>query len=328
VGVGLRVMSEMLLCVEEYRRSMHRDTAGGIEAPITNFSYIKQWREEPIDSSTFSKSPAAQEERRRVCGNSPNPKWPLNVPKSTEIWVESAKAGDFSISDKALVTQLSLNKTITDIKVPNGWTKANGWYTSMTLAAPASQEGTEYLLGTVRVRFKGNDWRSPGVTVLGENHEGNISQWKAGPRSLCSGHKVGELRNGKMIYEKFFQDMRRELWSQIWIFRISGFMLVWYSIALLLGPLEMTACCLSGCMQNCFADKPDVLTCCASFLPALACTALVTGIVWTTILPKVGVPLLIFFGCLLLWGLIMAWRSVCKARVKDDTDFEPLLGEE
>lgn len=322
----------MLLCVEEHRRSTHKDTGGGSKAPIKSFSYTKQWREEPIDSSTFSRLPAAQEEKRRVCGNSPNPKWPVNVPKSTEKWAVSARAGDFSISDKALVTQLSLNKTLTDIQVPNGWTKANGWYTSMTWAAPASQEGRQYLLGTVRVRFESNDWSTPGVTVLGENHEGKISQWKAGPRSLCSGHKVGELRNGRISYESLFRDFRRDLWVP-WIYRISGFLLVWYALALLLGPLEVVTCCLPGCLQNCFADQPEVLTCCASFLPAVACTTLVTGIVWTTILPKVGVPLLIFFGCLIVWGLIVAWRSVCKAygakaRVKDDTDLEPLLPHE
>lgn len=322
----------MLLCVEEHRRSTRKDTGGGSKAPTESFSYTKQWREEPIDSSTFSRLPAAQEEKRRVCGNSPNPKWPVNVPKSTEKWAESARAGDFSISDKALVTQLSLNQTLTDIQVPNGWTKANGWYTSMTWAAPASQEGRQYLLGTVRVRFESNDWRTPGVTVLGENHGGKISQWKAGPRSLCSGHKVGELRNGRISYERLFRDMRRELWIP-WILRISGFLLVWYALALLLGPLEVATCCLPGCLQHCFTDQPEVLTCCASFLPAVACTTLVTGIVWTTILPKVGVPLLIFFGCLIVWGLIVAWRSACKAyrakaRVKDDTDLEPLLPHE
>jgi len=333
-GVGLRVRSEMLLCVEEEnRRSTHKDTSGGSKAAIKSFNYTKQWRQEPIDSSTFSKLPAAQEEKRRVCGNSPNPTWPVNVPKSIEKWVESAKAGDFCISDRALVTQLSLNKTLTDIQVPKGWTKASGWYTSTTWAAPALQEGRQYQLGTVRVRFESNDWMSPDVTVLGKNHEGNISQWEVGPRSLCSGHKVGELRNGRISYEKLFWDMRHQLWSQIWIFRTSGFVVVWFAFALLLGPLEVAACCLPACMQKCFADQPEVLTCCASFLPALACTSLVTGIVWTTILPKVGVPLLIVFGCLILWGLIVAWRSVCKAygaraKVKDDTDTEPLLPHE
>jgi len=168
------------------------------------------------------------------------------------------------------------------------------------------------------------------VAVVGENHEGRISQWKAGPKSLCSGQKVGELRIGRRSYDSLFGEMRRAFWSQIWFFRISGFMLVWLAFALLLGPLEVAACCLPGCMLNLFSDKPEVPSCCASFWPAVACTTLIAGIVWINMLPKAGVPLLIIFGCLVVLALIMAGRSVCKAyranaKVNDDTDLEPLL---
>lgn len=279
---------------------------GGGKSVVKSFSYTKEWHETTIDESHFSSWASAQQKRRAVCGNSPNPTWPQNVPKSTAVYVESIRLDNFGTSEARLIHSVNLNTTIMDFAAPSGWTKdASGHYASTSYAAPASAEGDKSQLGTVRVQIFSNDWDNPTVTVLGENHGGKISSWKTGSSWLCDGETVGELRNGMLDKEILFQLMRREEVSRKWIFRLIGFLILWFAISLLFGPLEVATDCIP-CIGPCLEDKVEALTCCISCMPATACSSLVIGIVWVTMRPRVGVPLIAFF--VLTSGSLAAYK--------------------
>jgi len=152
-------------------------------------------------------------------------------------------------------------------------------------------------IGKVRVRFYGNNWAKPKVTVLGKNKKGHIKEWKADKSWLCKGYTLMDLQAGKVSKDKFFKSLHSERKAFTWLVRIFGWLIIWFGYYLLAGPLKAAADCIPH-VGPYLGDSIACVACCVSCLPASACAAMIICIVWVVMRPSVAVPLLVVSICL------------------------------
>merc|ERR1712151_147064 len=149
-------------------------------------------------------------------------------------------------------------------------------------------------IGRVRVSFKGTDWSSPRVTVLGENTGGEIGRWTASDSWLCSGFSLAKLRPGTVGKDTFFEDLQAESNGITYALRIVGFLVIWFALSRIGGPLEVAADCIPF-VGPFLGDAVDTILCCVTCPPACGCALGVIGVVWVVMRPAVGIPLLLIF---------------------------------
>jgi len=198
-GVGLSATTEMLQCVEHKHSETKKDSVGGGTTTVHTYTYSVEWRSSHIDSYSFQKLNSMDWERN--CG-AHNPDWPVGFPTFGTLYQNSAKAGAFALP-RDFVSMVPINTDLSNYTAPPGWSKAGASYTTRV---GVGRNG----IGESRVRFTGNDWRNPRITVLGENKQGTIQRWTASDSWLCSGFTLRDLRTGDASRDDLFAALASE----------------------------------------------------------------------------------------------------------------------
>jgi len=285
-GTGLSITAEMYQCVEHSSSSTTKDSVGGGTKTVTTYTYSKEWRSSQVSSSSFNAKDS--DEYRNNCDVN-NPSWPTWLPDNGVQYAPSVDVGAFTI-DSDYVAQIPLTASVFASSTPSGWSLNGDYYESSK-----ARQGNENI-GMVRVSFKGTDWSSRTVTVLGENKGGAISRWSASDSWGCSDFGLAELRMGTVDKDVFFEDLQAESNAITTVLRIVGFIVIWVAFSRVCGPLEVAADCIP-CIGPYIGNFIDGVLCCISCPPACGCALGVIGIVWVAMRPQFGIPLMIIFFC-------------------------------
>lgn len=286
VGTGLHTSAEMYQCIEHEHTETRKDSVGGGETKVTTYSYSREWRSNPVDSYGFREKYSRS--FRQNCG-AENPSWPSGLPESGPVYAPRVGVGAFTVEGD-FVEKVPLDAPVLASRAPAGWTRSGNGYMSSKWAVGYSGYSS---IGDVRVSFKGTDWSSPRVTVLGQNNGGTVSKWVASDSWLCSGFSLKSLRQGTLSRDDLFGNLKAESEALTMALRVVGFLLAWFALSRLAGPFEVAADCIPF-IGPCLGDSIQAIGCCVSCLPACACSLGVIGIVWVVMRPLVGIPLIAF----------------------------------
>eukprot|EP00928_Gymnodinium_smaydae_P074609 TRINITY_DN5763_c0_g1_i1.p1 TRINITY_DN5763_c0_g1~~TRINITY_DN5763_c0_g1_i1.p1 ORF type:complete len:512 (+),score=58.44 TRINITY_DN5763_c0_g1_i1:39-1538(+) len=294
VGVGVRVEAKMYCCVEEERTRTRKNVAGGGETTEHYVSYKKEWVTSECQRSFKDRTQAVD-----ACGpeaSNGNPAWPSNAPRSSTTYASQIKVGAYSISDPSMIRMIGLNTPINEWSAPpNGqWSNAGVGAFSTTMACTGSSPDC---LGKMEVKFFTNDWGLD-ISFAGLNTNGEVSKWTAPDSWLCSGQKVGKLKEGKYTREEFFKALKDENTITTWLFRLGAFLAMWAAFYCCVAPFEVLLDCIP-CVGPFLGDCFDAIACCVTCVPATVCFLGVAGVMWAIMRPLVGIPLLA------LWFLFM-----------------------
>lgn len=284
-GTGLQTEVEMMQCIEHESSQTTKDAIGGGQTTVKTYTYTVEWSSSPVDSSAFKAK--SSDNFQRNCG-AENPSW-RSLPSPGSVFAPKVFAGAFVLGAHS-VQQVALTAHVLVDKVPAGWTDDKSGFYTTSVNHPGNVTG----IGSARVRFLGTDWSKPRVTVLGENQGGELVHWKAAKTWLCSGNTLGELRMGTVAKAELFKAMQADSNLVTLVLRVVGFLLAWYAVSQVFGPLEVAADCIPF-VGPYLGDAIDTVICCVSCPPALACVLGVAGVVWVAMRPLVGIPLLLIF---------------------------------
>jgi len=313
VGVGLRTDAQMLQCVEHSKTETKKDNlGGGGQSKTTTYTYAVEWSPKYVDDTAFHKKHS--QNWHQNCGVD-NPPWPVQVPQTGSQFADSMKVGSFSTR---LTNSVPLDTPLNFSKIPQGWTGGPEVWSRQW------QRGNKGI-GQVKVKFYGNDWAHPKVTLLGKNLNGKISAWAAPASWLCDEMDVLRLKMGEMNKKEFFKALNAESHAMTWILRVVGFAVMWLAFSLFFGPLEVMADCIP-CVGPCLGDSIAAVTCCVSCLPASACCCLIVGIVWVAMRPLVGGPLVAAFFVVVVALIIFKLTSKGKDQSLMAQDAIPTYG--
>jgi len=275
-AIGISIKPQMYQCIEEVQTEKTKDKGGGGGVTKTKtYTYHKAWVDYQVDSSKFH----SVSEANRACG-AMNPEWSsVGLPKKMELFTDTAKAGPYTLQSN-LLQKVELD-TVVDMKAPAGWIRSGNGFA----------RGTGAQIGDSRVVFYGNNWQMPTVTVVGQNIDGVITEWKAPASWLCDGSWVSTLRTGKKSMVNLFEQMHDEANATKWALRLVGFLVLWFAFSLCFAPLEVMADCIP-CIGPCLGDSIEAIACCISCLPATGCFLIVAGLVWLAMRPLIAIPVL------------------------------------
>lgn len=119
------------------------------------------------------------------------PSWPAAVPETGSWYAPTVYADSWTLS-AGLIRDIPLTVAMTGVQ-PAGWGRSEGSLYSTSKYSTGNQ------MGDMRIRFKGNDWSSTQVSVLGENNNGVVQKWVAPDDWLCSGYTLLDLRT--LLYD-------------------------------------------------------------------------------------------------------------------------------
>mmetsp|Transcript_72524 Transcript_72524/g.172933 ORF Transcript_72524/g.172933 Transcript_72524/m.172933 type:complete len:515 (+) Transcript_72524:103-1647(+) len=319
-GTGYSVDVRMYQCVEK-RIEPHKDKHGHKTGPVT-YDYSMQWVSSD-QGNNFHYSNSAADRQRWIygCQGVLNPPWPTAyLPSAGTHYEQSIKVGDYTVP--GLSSKIGLTYVDPEgFKLPSRWTKMSvGHYTAHTkdFGDKTDVKGTK--IGQIKVSFKSNDWRHKTVTVIGQNDNGVVNDWRPPATWLCpatscsglgSGRCIKDLEVGRTTQDELFQKYRDQAHTLTIFLRILGFALLWCAFAMCFGPLEALAECVP-CIGPCLGDVVEALACIVSCLPATACCLGIGGVVWVAMRPLIGIPLMMFW-CLVMGGMgYMGYRHYEK----------------
>jgi len=202
--------------------------------------------------------------------------------------VSDAQVGAFTVP-QSFLRGISLNEPLLASSTPAGWgNESNGVYTWTT--SEANQ------IGSVEVKFYGNDWSRPQVTVLGQNARGSVGRWTASDSWMCSGFTLGTLREGIHTIDELFAALKAEAHFITIFLRILGVVIMWMGFAMLFKPLEIAADCIPF-VGPYLGDGVSCITGCITCPMAFCCGTGIIGFMWVFMRPLVGGPLLALWCC-------------------------------
>jgi len=295
-GTGLRTTVQMYQCLRIARNgSRYTSPPGGSKSEWRPYKTTMNWERYPVDSYLIQEQDP--EGFRRKCGGIHNPPWPTEeLPTAGKQYSRQVRVGgpDGFVLEGDLVRKVPIKTPIQlDLRRLWGdWRKSQAGHISSRAWTPNENSR----IGEVRVTFHSNDWNQTRVTVVGLNKDGVIKPWHARASWLCSGIPLADLKVGHWSAPFFFGELETERATDAWVYRGVGMLLFWLAFALVATPLGVTA----GCQL--------------AILPAFACGMGVAGLVWITVRPSLGVPMLIF--CVSVFFCITGMQAYDKARLE------------
>jgi len=293
-GVGLQTTAEMYQCVEKSQSKTTKDRVGGGSTTITTYTYERQWVSSHVDSSRFQKK--SSRSFKDNCGEgAENPSWPSAAPATNTQHAASGSIGPYTVPHGSFLSKVPLDDPLEADSTPVGWARNGFEYTLSSTDRPNS-------LGSVRVRFHGNNWEHVRMTVLGRNNDGVLERWTAPDSWLCSGFQLGELRMGTHGKDELFAALQAESSVLTTVLRLVAFLVMWMGFCCIFKPLEVAADCIPW-IGPCLGDKVACIIGIATCPAACGCSLGVAGAVWVVMRPVVGICMLSVFG-LCLCGFV------------------------
>jgi hypothetical protein len=209
---------EMFAWVEKSESKTTTKT-GGTQTTETTYSYVQEWTSNPESGADFQ-SPAGHE----------NP--PLTI--TSDSWeADNAKIGvySFSPSEASLPSLEELTLTDSNVTLSERATRPNSEY----LFIKGSEAGTSMIdtpaLGDVRIAYRVLE---PGFdgTLFGRVQAAEIENY-----TTEDGDQLYRLFTGSR--EEAIASMHGEHVTSTWIFRLVGFLVMWFGLMALLGPISV-----------------------------------------------------------------------------------------
>jgi hypothetical protein len=200
----------------EKSESRSKTNTGGSETTTTTYTYSKDWTENPKSSSDF-KQPAGHE----------NPKKGLDGYINK---VDTATIGTYKLDPKSITlpsfTKFPLNSQ--NVTINDGAVIANDTYLFIEKGRGGTFDSPE--IGDLRV----------GYNVLRSGFDGVVF-------GKLSGDKIEPyFDKGVTLYRLFtgtrdqaISTLHTEYTTLLWIFRLVGFMLMWFGLSALFGPISV-----------------------------------------------------------------------------------------
>ncbi|MEM7536705.1 MAG: TMEM43 family protein [Chloroflexota bacterium] len=208
--IELRRSVEMYAWVEEKETETERNT-GGSETTTTTYTYEKKWTSSPRDSSNFKRPDGHQ-----------NPTLTIDDAVFT---VASANVGAYRINvdDANLPSARELSLTSAMMTQANARIESNYIVQGEgTLAAP--------LVGDVRIQYRVIP-NNLDVTVFGQQEENRVVAYYEGENRLLYRVYEGTREEG-------IATMRSEHVMISWLLRLVGFLMMWFGLSALFGPIN------------------------------------------------------------------------------------------
>lgn len=214
IGVNREV--EMFSWVEK-KESHSTTNAGGSKTTQTTYTYTKNWSEHPMDSSNFNQSTGHE-----------NPQKSLD---SVTNEVFSATIGVYSFGPQVATlpgfSQLPLNSQ--NITLNDGAILANDNYIFIKKSEGGTFDSPQ--IGDLRISY--NVLR-PGFsgTIFGTLNGSNIDSY-----SDQNGNNLYRVFDGTR--DQAISTLHTEYTILLWILRLIGFLLMWFGLSALFGPISV-----------------------------------------------------------------------------------------
>lgn len=217
---------EMWAWVEKSESETTKKT-GGSEETVTRYYYVTEWTSMPADSSTFK-------------DQDPKYKNPPMKYSSEDFYVNSAKVGVYPVDIRNLSLPGGGPVALESSSLVYGGgtgAKLDGGYIFIP-ATPSYYYGSSSGLsspkvGDVRIKYTALP-NNINVTAFGKLESGKLVPYMA-TKKLKSDAKIYHARTGTK--EEAIATLHGEHKMKGWILRIVGFLLMWFGLGLLFGPI-------------------------------------------------------------------------------------------
>lgn len=212
--ISIQRMVEMYSWVENVENKSTTNP-GGSQTTQTTYTYVKNWQENPPDSSTFS-----------------HPEGHINPSKpysSDSFYVSSANIGAYGISPASMYPPTSdIQLTIQDTLLPsNGKIDSNYIFIPVTASSSLSSP----YIGDIRIKYT---VLKPGtsVTAFGKLDQSNIVPYYFNQNNSLYRLTMGTRDEG-------IAQMHSEYSMSLWLFRLLGFIMMFMGLNLIFGPISV-----------------------------------------------------------------------------------------
>jgi Transmembrane protein 43 len=260
---------------EETSESKTTKNLGGSETTETVYSYIKTWSQNRINSSNFKKQFGHE-----------NPSLPTYG--SEEFTASKITVGAFALGD-AFVGQISgaenyplsqKNLDAVDPSLRSSFKLSGSTYFNGNPTSPQ--------VGAVRVSYK--IVRPMTISVVGKQDDATLQ-----PYATKNG-EIDLLQNGTVSASDMFASAEAENKIVTWLIRLAGFIIMWFGLALIMGPLSVI-----GSVIPLVGSVLGAGTGFIAFVLALVLSVVTAAVAWIVFRPLIGGALLLlavlfFFG--------------------------------
>ncbi len=303
-GIRLERKVEMYQWVEK-TETRTKKNLGGSETKETDYTYTREWRSSPVDSSKFN-------ERGRQEGKV-NP--PMTI-GSDKWFAKDVSLGAFRLPATLIekipgATDISLDSTnlaaLPEDLRSRASLQGNAIYIKgLPSATPIVNEGTTAgeQIGDMRISFSLVE--PSAVTVLAQQKDDTFQAYQTKNNPLF------QLRAGMLGPDEFFAKMEGENKAKTWLLRILGFAMMVIGISMLLKPLEVLADVIP-LLGNIVGAGVFII----SLLVALPLSLSTVAVAWIYYRPLLGIPLFIVSAVLVgvLIGKIKSGRKAATPEV-------------
>ncbi len=284
-GQGIKLLRnvEMYQWVEE-KRSETRKKLGGGEETVTTYDYKKEWKDEPVDSSSFQES----------SGHDNPGAFPI---ESMTFTADPVRVGAFNLSEEQLGhlndaadlplaadAQVTIPQELgSETRIDKGAVYAG--------TDPASPQ-----VGDVRVSFQ---VVAPStVSLVGVQTGSSFAPYQAE-----AGDTVLLVEEGGHTADQMFQTAQDANTTLTWILRGGGWLAMFLGLVLIFRPIAVL-----GDVVPLFGSLLGVGVGLFAFLVSAVLSLVTIAISWITVRPIIGITMLVLAGAAAFW-LIKASRK-------------------
>jgi len=281
-AICLKSEVEMYQWIEESRTSEKKKLGGSVEK-TTTYTYKQDWASDAVDSSRFKEAghdnPAAIEfpSEKKYAANVSFGAFRLNEDQIKNIGASQAYA--FPTSFVCKIPRVKVQGST--IYVPNAATRNNEKNDRDVVAMPR--------VGDMRVTFKviyPHD-----ISLIAKQNGDTFVKYTA-----KNGKKLSYLRDGIEDAASMFASARRNNTIMTWLFRLFGFLLMYFGIGAILKPLSVLADVLPI-----LGDIVGIGTSLVAGVVAFVCALATIAVAWIFYRPVLGILLLVAAGALVFW---------------------------
>lgn len=260
---------------EEKSESKTTKNLGGSETTETIYSYNKTWSQNRINSSNFKNQFGHENPSMPAYGSEQ-----FTASKITVGAFELGEAfvGQISGAENYPLSQKNFNSL--DPSLRSSFKLSGGTYFRGNATSPQ--------VGAVRVSF--NIVRPMTVSVVGKQ-DGDALQSYA-----TKNGEIDLLQNGTLSASDMFASAEAENKIVTWLIRLAGFIIMWFGLALIMGPLSVIGSVIPFVGSVLGAGTGFI-----AFVLALVLSVVTAAIAWIVFRPLIGGALLLlavlfFFG--------------------------------
>lgn len=247
---------------KEEARSKTREKLGGGTETTTTYSYVKEWSDKTINSSTFKEVELHQNPTSKLFNNTQ--------------WVSSGVVvGDYAISTDVLNSLSGYQPFAVQTTTSSAQTQLVGGVIYLQTKDPTNPE-----IGNTRIKYE---------VIIPQNISliYKQSQDELIPYQTKNGESISMIQLGKLTAQEMFKNAQESNKTMTWILRVVGALLMFIGFQLILGVLPVI-----GSVIPFVGRIIGVGTGLVSFLLTLIVASVDIAIAWIAYRPLIGIALL------------------------------------